>query len=377
MYKVLYITEKNNSIINNLQFEIEKILNIELDLIQIINTDDIYDNLLSENQPAIVIFDETENNTIDIIKNLKQDESFSYLPILLLSDKYDYANNFSSGIDAVVRKNISGDELAHQISTLIKYKLKIDSLNKNFSEMSERNATKSIQLDLIKKFIPLTVWDKCEDLANHQNMIIPEEEKELSFIYADLESFTSMSENLTPTEVINTLNLIFDIVTQIVYQNYGDIDKFIGDAFLAIFNSPDMALLSGIMIQSELERINNERISKKMFPLKLRMGIHYGRVVRGSVGGTLRYDNTLIGDPINTTQRLEGMSPAGGILASKNIIQKIASCTFENARFDKYFLKGKNKEIEAILLFDYFKTHQDIMEILFKYRKFVEPKTLN
>ncbi len=377
MYKVLYITEKNNSIINNLQFEIEKILNIELDLIQIINTDDIYDNLLSENQPAIVIFDETKNNTIDIIKNLKQDESFSYLPILLLSDKYDYANNFSSGIDAVVRKNISGDELAHQISTLIKYKLKIDSLNKNFSEMSERNATKSIQLDLIKKFIPLTVWDKCEDLANHQNMIIPEEEKELSFIYADLESFTSMSENLTPTEVINTLNLIFDIVTQIVYQNYGDIDKFIGDAFLAIFNSPDMALLSGIMIQSELERINNERISKKMFPLKLRMGIHYGRVVRGSVGGTLRYDNTLIGDPINTTQRLEGMSPAGGILASKNIIQKIASCTFENARFDKYFLKGKNKEIEAILLFDYFKTHQDIMEILFKYRKFVEPKTLN
>ncbi|HBI38008.1 MAG: hypothetical protein A2015_02420 [Spirochaetes bacterium GWF1_31_7] len=377
MYKVLYITEKNNSIIKDLQSEIEKILNIQLDLIQIINSDDIYDNLLSENQPAIVIFDETENNTIDIVKNLKKDESFSYLPILLLSDKYDYSNNFSCGIDAVVRKNISGEELAHQISTLIKYKIRIDSLNKNFSEMSERNATKSIQLDLIKKFIPLTVWDKCEDLANHQNMIIPEEEKELSFIYADLESFTSMSENLTPTEVINTLNLIFDIVTQIVYQNYGDIDKFIGDAFLAIFNSPDMALLSGIMIQSELERINNERISKKMFPLKLRMGIHYGRVVRGSVGGTLRYDNTLIGDPINTTQRLEGMSPSGGILASKNIIQKIASCTFENARFDKYFLKGKNKEIEAILLFDYYKSHQDIMETLFKYRKFVEPETLN
>lgn len=371
MNKIIYYTKNNNNL-ELLKLKTEELLSLSISIIQIRDKTELFDTILSVDKVVMIIYEPENESDLKIIEELKIDESFKYLPVLVIEDPDCNYPVYSYGIEQIINKNCTVDQLAGHCTSLIKYKIKIDESDKRFSELSELNFTKSIQLDLIRKFIPQTVWNKCEDLANHQSLIIQEEEKELSFIYADLESFTSMSENMKPKEVIDTLNLLFDIVTQIVYQNFGDVDKFIGDAFLAIFDSADMALLTSIMIQSELETINKNRSALKLFPLKLRMGVHYGKVIRGSVGGTLRFDNTLIGDPINTTQRLEGMSPSGGILASKDVIKKSKAYDFSSIRYDKYFLKGKNKEIEAALLYDYYTTHTGIIEVLFKYRKQVE-----
>lgn len=369
MHKLLFVTTSKDIPTQDIVTHTADILGQVVTFQTTSSKEELYDLIVENNGCIAIIVDEFSENNFHIINELKNEEEFCYLPVILLSSKCRLETEELQKADTIINLTYSAKEIALQIASFIKYKLRIDNLQHKFSEMSELNAKKSIQLDLIKKFIPLTVWDTCEKLAENQHMVIEEEEKEISIIYADLESFTTMSENMTPSEIINTLNLLFDIITQIVYQNFGDVDKFIGDAFLAVFDSPDMAVLTALMIQSELEEINKKRHASSLPRLNFRLGLHHGKVIRGSVGGTLRFDNTLIGDPINTAQRLEGMSPPGGILASKEILGRINSVNFATIRYDNYFLKGKFKQIEAALLYDYYKSHKDILPILFKQRK--------
>ena len=140
-----------------------------------------------------------------------------------------------------------------------------------------------------KDDIPL-VGGKGANLGEMTNANIPVPP---GFIVTVSAAFTTISEKIQPEEVIQMLNGIFNIVTQVVYQNFGDIDKFIGDAFLAVFRHPEMALLSAVAIQTSLKLYNDIREIDDMPVALFRMGINFGKVIRGSVGGTIRYDNTL------------------------------------------------------------------------------------
>jgi adenylate cyclase len=367
MHKIIYIgtTQTINS--ESLDAEISQLSGYEVSFHREPDTESALYHFCINDPLVLVILEDTVDGYSEFVQEIKNDELYSYLPIVLILGENTVERrleHYPLGVDGFLQAGFDPQELVLASHSAIRGKIKLDTVLDQLREVSEENITKAIQLDILRKFIPLTVWAKTESLAENQDFEIAEEEQELSILFADLQSFTTVSESMTPGDVIQLLNGVFHIVTRVIYANHGDIDKFIGDAFLAIFTEPEMALLSAIEIQTEMRVFNEARRSSGEVTTQLRVGIHYGRTIRGSVGGNHRYDNTLIGDTVNTAQRLESQSEPGGLLVSREHLSNISSLCLDGLPFDSYELKGKNTRIDACQFYGYAVDNPDVIEKL-------------
>ncbi len=139
-----------------------------------------------------------------------------------------------------------------------------------------------------------------------------------TMVFGDVQGFTKFAERFSPEEVLLSLNQMFTMVTEVVYFYDGDIDKFIGDAFFAVFKDPLKAVKAVYKIAKKVDELNDDRMMNGLTPLFFRFGINSGKAVRGDIGGNLRRENTLIGDTVNIAQRLESRSIPGQILISES-----------------------------------------------------------
>jgi PAS domain S-box-containing protein len=128
---------------------------------------------------------------------------------------------------------------------------------------------------------------------------------DVTTMFVDVRGFTAFAEQFEPTEVVETLNCLFDLVVPIVAECHGHVDKFVGDGLLAVFGTPepqpdhaDQALRAAIRIAREAQR-------RFEGDLEIGIGIDSGSVVAGNVGGGGRLDFTVIGDAVNTAARIE------------------------------------------------------------------------
>jgi len=178
---------------------------------------------------------------------------------------------------------------------------------------------------IIKQHTPVTVWEKAGFFSRQGALTIPDEELQLTMMFLDIKGFTSFAEKHTAHEVIQGINEIFGPATDIIYQYKGDVDKFIGDCIFAIFPDPLPAVRSAVDIQDLMrDTLGGET------PFSIRIGINCGRVVSGNVGSENRSDNTLIGDAVNTAQRLESNCTPGRILLSDECYRSVKDSMPEN-----------------------------------------------
>lgn len=298
----------------------------------------------------LLVVDESVEGLEDLLASLKSDEVFEFLPVILMLK----ANNaerrkayFPLGVEHFLDDHCAADEMVRACHVALRYKLQLDTIMERLRLVTEENITRAIQLDILQKFLPQTVWDRSTSLAEEQDFELPETEADLTIVFADLQSFTSRAEALAPGEVIRMLNTVFSVATRCVAAHGGDIDKFIGDAFFAVFPGTPAALDAALAIQAELAALPPGPEG----PLRFRIGVHHGRVVRGSVGGDRRWDHTLIGDVVNTAQRLEANAPPGGVLVSRAALESSGFPLPEGVKFETYTLKGKGMRLEAAVLF--------------------------
>ncbi len=273
-----------------------------------------------EQEIYLVIADERVPQAIETLQEMKQDEMFAHVPVLLLIEKRTKERiqaAFRMGFDTCVALQEVSALLAHQAIPLIRNHLNNDDTMEKISALQEKAIQDFILLDLIKDYIPRTIWNVAKEYAHEQRIEIPEEERILTIVFGDIKDFTPRTQRMQPKHVIRYLNTAFDVVARLVYAHDGDIDKYIGDAFLAVFDDPEKAVTSMLKIQKEFEILNRERSSQGEDTIVFRVGIHTGPVIRGNVGGSQRFDNTLIGDTVNTAARLEAIAPPGGILISE------------------------------------------------------------
>lgn len=296
----------------------------------------------------LLLVDETVPGLIDLLSSLKGDEVFEFLPVILVLEKNDLAHRkayFPLGVEHFLDGQCEADEMVRACHVALKYKLQLDTVMEDLRVVTEENITRAIQLDILQKFLPETIWERSSSLAQEQDFELPESEADLTIVFADLASFTSRAETLAPGDVIRMLNTVFSVATRWVYAHGGDIDKFIGDAFFAVFPAVHPALKAALAIQTELaERPSGES-------LQFRVGVHRGKVVRGSVGGDRRWDHTLIGDVVNTAQRLESNAPPGGILVSRVALESAGPPWTTGVTYTTYSLKGKGTQLDAAILF--------------------------
>ena len=154
-----------------------------------------------------------------------------------------------------------------------------------------------------------------------------------------------MSENMEPEEVVSLLNTYLDKQTEVIQSQGGDIDKFIGDAVLAVFTGPKMAdnaVKCAIKIQMEIKKLNKTLGKNTMIGI----GIDTGPIIMGAMGSKDRMDFTVIGDHVNTCSRLCDAASPGEIIISENTENILSGTNFKLKKLDPIQVKGKEKPIQ-------------------------------
>jgi DNA-binding response OmpR family regulator len=159
-------------------------------------------------------------------------------------------------------------------------------------------------------------------------------EIDATLLFSDVSGFTAMSSKMTPPQVIALMNAYFDEMCPVVVEFGGDIDKFIGDAIMAIFSEDARweephalrAARAAWGMQRALERFNERRLEAdpKAKTIAMRVGLNAGPIVRGDLGSRfVRRDFTCIGDTVNRANRHESMAPLNGVLLSQSVYERI------------------------------------------------------
>ncbi|MGC8764321.1 MAG: adenylate/guanylate cyclase domain-containing protein [Brevinematia bacterium] len=175
-------------------------------------------------------------------------------------------------------------------------------------------------------------------------------EKEMTVMFSDIRSFTSLSETMSPEENFNFINAYLRRVGPLIRKNTGFIDKYIGDAIMALFpEKPEDALIAGIEMRKKLFVYNEERVRSGYIPIDIGVGIHTGKLMLGIIGEEERMDGTVISDNVNLASRLEGLTKhyGAGIIVSEVTLSNIPDYNKKyNYRFlDKVKVKGKSQPI--------------------------------
>ena len=157
------------------------------------------------------------------------------------------------------------------------------------------------------------------------------ESRDIAVLFVDIRGFTTLSEALSPEQVVEMLNEYLALTTEAIFKNGGTLDKFIGDATMAVFNAPvDLPDYEARAVQAALDIVHgaakvNVRIKEKIGrEVAFGVGVNCGKAVVGNIGCETRMDYTAIGDTVNTAARLEGKALGGQVVISENLRQRLA-----------------------------------------------------
>lgn len=193
-----------------------------------------------------------------------------------------------------------------------------------------------------------------EDIRKVQ--ISQQVECEMTVMFADIRDFTALAETISPQEVFNFLNSYLDQMEPVIAAHGGIIDKYIGDAIMALFpGGPDDALSCSLAMLSKLEEYNEGRQRAGYAPVEIGIGINSGIVTLGTVGGRNRMDGTVIGDAVNLAARLERLTKFYGIpiLTSEHTLERLSDRSFWSVRFiDRARIRGKQNHQPVFEIFD-------------------------
>ncbi|MGL5081039.1 MAG: GAF domain-containing protein [Microcoleaceae cyanobacterium] len=175
----------------------------------------------------------------------------------------------------------------------------------------------------------------------------------VTVLFSDIRGYTMLTEKLQAEEVVAMLNEYFEEMVDTVLNYKGTLDKYIGDALMAVFGSPAplkdhpwMAMQAAVEMRDRLVQFNEKRKAKGLMPIMIGMGLHSDEVVSGNIGSSKRMELTSIGDGVNLASRLEGASKQYGtdLIISENTYQPYAEHLIVR-ELDFITVKGKSKPI--------------------------------
>ncbi len=176
-------------------------------------------------------------------------------------------------------------------------------------------------------------------------------QRRVSVLFSDIRRWTSLSEDLAPAELFEFLNNYLGRMGKAIDEHGGFIDKYIGDAIMALFDDAhtDSALDAAIAMRRSLAAFNRERVAAGLLPIENGIGVHAGDVVMGTVGFASRIDPTAIGDAVNLASRVEGMTKEYGVpvLITRAAIDQLAHPERYTLRLvsDSVKVRGKDDPI--------------------------------
>lgn len=236
-----------------------------------------------------------------------------------------------------------------QLVTLLILMTLLYILNVVMGYIQERTK-KSAIVSAFKRYIAPQVVDEIIKMDDVE-VFIKGHTKDVAVMFVDIRGFTSLSEQLEATKVVEILNIYLELTTQVIFEQRGTLDKFIGDATMAVFNSPlDLddyvyrAVKTAWIIASKSEEIGKVIEEKYGTTIGFGAGVNCGEVVIGSIGSKMRMNFTAIGDVVNTAARLESQAKAGQVLISSEVKERLED-RIETKDIGLMKLKGKSQPI--------------------------------
>lgn len=223
-----------------------------------------------------------------------------------------------------------------------------------FGYLTERFRKRKI-LQMFRTYMAPQVVDELSRSGRYQ-IELGGRDCEIAVLFVDIRGFTSMSEGLPPDKVVGILNRYLGKVTEAIFRNEGTLDKFIGDAVMAVYNAPldvenymEKAVRTGIDIIESVESLNGELERDFGRRIACGVGVHCGQAVVGNIGCDFRMDYTAIGDTVNVSERLESLAKAGQVLISEQIYEHVKD-RFQAEYIGELALKGRQDKVKAFAL---------------------------
>ncbi|HEW98853.1 MAG TPA: response regulator [Beggiatoa sp.] len=289
---------------------------------------------------AIVLLDimMPKMSGFEVCKIIRETYPPNLLPIIMLTAKNqvsDLVQGMEAGANDYLTKPFSKGELITRIKTHIQ----LSCVNIAYS-----------------KFVPLEFLQLLEKDSIVDVRLGDHVQKQMAVLFADIRSFTTLSENMSPKENFDFINAYLGRVSPVIRKHHGFIDKYIGDAIMALFpESADDAVQASIEIHQQLVTFNQEREKQLMQPLKIGIGLHIGTLMLGTIGEEKRMEGTVISDAVNLASRLEGLTKMYGasILISEEILVKLTNPAQYHYRFlGKFRVKGKQAPVHVFEIID-------------------------
>lgn len=190
-----------------------------------------------------------------------------------------------------------------------------------FALEQQSKLTEAAKRFVPNEFVSLLSRDSLSDVQLGDSV-----ENEMSILFSDIRDFTALSEGMTPQENFKFINAYLSRMEPGIIENNGFIDKYIGDAIMALFgHSAVDAVKAGIAMLHSLDDYNQYRTNAGYVPIKIGIGINTGSLMLGTVGATNRMDSTVIGDAVNLAARVESLTKSYGVsmLITQNTFLKL------------------------------------------------------
>ncbi len=290
--------------------------------------------------PDIVLLDimMPQMTGYEVCERLRREHPANELPIVMLTAKnqaHDLVQAIHVGANDYLTKPFSRSELLARM----KVHLELSSINIAYGRFVPHEFLRFLDHDSI---VEVKLGDQVQ--------------KEMTVLFVDIRSFTELSESMTPRENFNFLNSYLKRVGPIIRENNGFVDKYIGDAIMALYpGSPDDALVSANQILDAVDGYNLHRGQQGFQTISVGIGIHSGTLMLGTIGEEKRMEGTVISDAVNLASRLEGLTKAFDtqIIVSGQTLERLQN----PARFQTRFLgrtrvKGKKETVSVYELYD-------------------------
>ena len=200
-----------------------------------------------------------------------------------------------------------------------------------------------------------------DKLMGDGNELLGGQDSEVTVLFSDIRSFTTLSEALGAQGIVELLNEYFTLMVDVITDEGGMLDKFIGDAVIAIFgipfpheDDPDRAVKAAIRMMNELREFNERLVRSGRQAIDIGIGLNTGHVISGNIGSPKRMDYTVIGDGVNLAARLESATKQYGahILISQSCLDGLKS-SYRLRLVDNVVVKGKTEPVGVYELLDY------------------------